>query len=81
MAVTRYVRHKVPVFVREDLKGNEGAFDLCHQCRNFKPDTKDQCPIRGEFDQTCQTYDLMAAMWECPVFDNEVVSEEVTRVV
>lgn len=74
--IDRYVHHKVPVFVRADLKGRHWEFCLCNKCKNLKMGEPDNCPIANEVYQTCLLYDLVTPIFECPVYNGPMGDEE-----
>ncbi len=65
----QYVHHGVKVWVRLDLKGHHWDPTLCKDCRLYRPDTDQNCPIAQRTFELCKECNLVLALWECPVFE------------
>ena len=66
MKTERYLHHGDFVSVRTDLKGKHKEYSLCSSCVDFKPGTKNHCPIADEVHQSRVKFNIVTPIWECP---------------
>lgn len=72
--IIEYVHHNKKVKVAEDLKGKHSNHCLCYMnCKNFKPDTKENCKIAQDVYINCVNYNIVTPVWECPDYEVEDV--------
>lgn len=71
--IVRYQHHTAEkVSVQEHLKGKHRDHCLCFQnCKNFKPDKDDNCPIAQLLYKLCIDCNIVIPVWECPKYAEE----------
>lgn len=70
--IEKYNHHGMEVSVQSNLKGLHRDHCLCFQgCKNFKPNTPENCPIAQENYEFCVKYNMVTPVWECPEFESE----------
>lgn len=69
MAVVRYEHHGREVAVQEHLMGRHREHCLCHLCRWFRPENREEnCPIANTIYSLDVLTGLTTPVWECPRF-------------
>lgn len=66
----KYAHHNIPVWVRADLKGKHRDYCLCYECKKFKPNTSENCPIAQAVYENCVKFGITTPMWECPDWED-----------
>lgn len=71
----QYVHHNAKVWVRSDLKGLHRQHCLCFSCRRLDLENKsNNCRIAAKLFELCQEFNLVTPVFECPAFDQKVVT-------
>jgi len=71
--VKRIFHHDAWVFVKEELEGRSWDFCLCAICANLTPeDVLHNCQIANALYRFCVENNLVAPIFECPVFREKV---------
>lgn len=71
MKIVQYAHHGDKVWVRADLKGKHREHCLCFSCACFHPfDRANNCPIANDLSRLCQTYGLVAPVYECSEYED-----------
>lgn len=68
----QYLHHKVKVWVPTAQKGKHWESSLCSDCKNFQPDTPDNCLIETVIHTWDRENHIVSVVWECPKFAKEV---------
>jgi len=63
-----YIHHGEKRMVREDLKGLNADFCLCHSCAKFKPNSTDNCEIASGLHAFIIRNHALAIIWDCAEF-------------
>lgn len=70
MDIEKYIHHGKEVSVISKIKGMHRDHCLCHQqCRHFKPERKDNCPIAQANYRLCVEHDIVTPVYECPKYE------------
>ena len=64
----KYKHHDAEVWVNPNLRGKHRQHCLCWDCKNFHPNTNDNCSIANKLFQICVDHDLVTPVYECPKF-------------
>lgn len=65
-----YEHHGGNVMVRSDLKGEHRSYCMCYDCLQFDPEDREtNCPIANAIFKTCQEFNVVTPVWECPEFE------------
>ena len=71
MNIQTYEHHGVIVKVRPELKGKHREYCLCFSgCKNFKPNTPENCLIAQALFENCVKFNVTTPVWECPEYND-----------
>lgn len=76
-AFEKYIHHheEKPVWVRKILKGRHREHCLCHSCKKFHPeDREENCDLANKVFKLCVEEELVLPVWECSKFDEQEVN-------
>lgn len=60
------------------LKGKHKEHCLCHSdCRKFKPNTSENCPIAQATFENCAKFNIVTPMYECPEYKGKTILDRV----
>ena len=72
MKYEQYEHHGRDMWVRSDLKGKHREYCMCHSCKRFKPENReDNCPIANVLYRLCVLLNLTTPVWECERFERK----------
>ena len=70
--IEKYIHHGVEVSVISEVKGTHRKRCLCHQnCKFFKPNSPDNCPIAQSLYSLCINHNLVTPVFECGRFESK----------
>jgi len=77
MKYEKYMHHGNKVWVRSDLIGKHREYCLCMVCKKLDTINRHKnCPIANAVFKNCKQFNLVTPMWECPNFEEKIISKE-----
>lgn len=67
----QYEHHDGRRWVRADMKDKNKEYSICSFCNKFKPNSRFNCIISRSLYSFCSRNDVMAVMWDCPIFEEK----------